>query len=300
MEEHYYRILGLQKGASLEDIKKAYKKYAAKYHPDSHGGDDFFKERFQEIKEAFDFLIKNHAQPIRENEDFLVSKGEERIKQPEKRQRKEQRKRKNWRNLKVIGIIGVLIMLLIVITYLYNLAINNKKVAVTGVQLNHSELITTVGDSVITLTAIVQPANATNKNVVWFSTDPKIASIDAEGKITVVNAGTVTISVMTEEGYYFAECSVTVNHVFSQGFPNNANLHSGARHSFSLAPAIGGCSPVTYQWQQSRDNSIWTPADGENTNVNYTTSALTANTYYRRQATDACSTTIYSAVACNN
>jgi len=58
MEEHYYRVLGLQKGATLEEIKKAYKKYAAKFHPDKHGGDEFFKERFQEIQEAYDYQDK--------------------------------------------------------------------------------------------------------------------------------------------------------------------------------------------------------------------------------------------------
>ena len=60
MEEHYCQLLGLQKGASLEEIKKAYKKYAAKFHPDKHEGDIFFKEQFQRIREAYEYLI-NHA-----------------------------------------------------------------------------------------------------------------------------------------------------------------------------------------------------------------------------------------------
>lgn len=61
MDNHYCKILGLEKGASQEDIKKAYKKYAAKFHPDKHGGDDFFKERFQEIQEAYEYLKKSNT-----------------------------------------------------------------------------------------------------------------------------------------------------------------------------------------------------------------------------------------------
>lgn len=76
MEEHYYKLLGLQKGATLEAIKKAYKKYAAKYHPDKHNGDDFFKERFQEVQEAYEYLTQNYQIPEPEIINFDVSKQE--------------------------------------------------------------------------------------------------------------------------------------------------------------------------------------------------------------------------------
>lgn len=56
MEKNYYQILGLQKDATSEEIKKAYKLYAFKFHPDKQDGDKFFEERFKEIKEAYDIL----------------------------------------------------------------------------------------------------------------------------------------------------------------------------------------------------------------------------------------------------
>ena len=54
--KNYWQILGLEEGASQDEIKKAYKKYAKKFHPDLHGNDEFFKERFQEIQEAYETL----------------------------------------------------------------------------------------------------------------------------------------------------------------------------------------------------------------------------------------------------
>ena len=53
----YYQILGLQRDASSEDIRKAYRTYAAKFHPDKHEGDAFFEERFKEVKEAYETLF---------------------------------------------------------------------------------------------------------------------------------------------------------------------------------------------------------------------------------------------------
>ncbi|CAI9540162.1 unnamed protein product [Staurois parvus] len=55
MGKDYYKTLGLSKGASEEDIKKAYRKQALKYHPDKNK-DPGAEERFKEIAEAYDVL----------------------------------------------------------------------------------------------------------------------------------------------------------------------------------------------------------------------------------------------------
>ena len=52
----YYEVLGLQKGASAEEIKKAYRKLAKANHPDLHPGDKAAEERFKEINEAYEIL----------------------------------------------------------------------------------------------------------------------------------------------------------------------------------------------------------------------------------------------------
>ena len=52
----YYEVLGLQKGASYNDIKKAFRKMAMKYHPDKNPGDKVAEEKFKEINEAYAVL----------------------------------------------------------------------------------------------------------------------------------------------------------------------------------------------------------------------------------------------------
>lgn len=52
----YYEVLGISKGASASDIKKAYRKMAKKYHPDTNGGDEAAAEKFKEVSEAYAVL----------------------------------------------------------------------------------------------------------------------------------------------------------------------------------------------------------------------------------------------------
>ncbi|NLG37482.1 MAG: J domain-containing protein [Clostridiales bacterium] len=52
----YYKTLGVQDTASDEEIKKAFRKLAKKYHPDTHGGDKASEERFKLISEAYEVL----------------------------------------------------------------------------------------------------------------------------------------------------------------------------------------------------------------------------------------------------
>lgn len=52
----YYELLGVNKNASIGDIKKAYRKLARKYHPDLNPGDKTAEQRFKEINEAHETL----------------------------------------------------------------------------------------------------------------------------------------------------------------------------------------------------------------------------------------------------
>ena len=87
-------------------------------------------------------------------------------------------------------------------------AVTVQAVAVTGVSLNKTSINLQVGGSE-TLTTTVTPANATNKEIIWNTSDGSIATIN-NGKVTAVSAGKTTITATTVDGNKTATCTVTV------------------------------------------------------------------------------------------
>ncbi len=81
-------------------------------------------------------------------------------------------------------------------------------VSVTSVKISGAKDLT-VGDS-LKLTATVSPSNASNKKVTWKSSNPSVATVDANGNVKALKAGTVTITVTTEDGSKTASVTITI------------------------------------------------------------------------------------------
>jgi molecular chaperone DnaJ len=52
----YYEVLGVSRDVSADDMKKAYRKLAVKFHPDKNPGDKTAEDKFKEVGEAYDVL----------------------------------------------------------------------------------------------------------------------------------------------------------------------------------------------------------------------------------------------------
>ena len=72
MAKDYYKILGVDRNATQEEIKKAYRKLALKYHPDRNPGDKSAEEKFKEINEAYAVLSDPEK---RKKYDMLGAEG---------------------------------------------------------------------------------------------------------------------------------------------------------------------------------------------------------------------------------
>src|ERR1017187_625692 len=55
-KHEYYETLGVERKASVDEIRKAYRKLARKYHPDLNPGDKSSEDRFKNVQEAYDVM----------------------------------------------------------------------------------------------------------------------------------------------------------------------------------------------------------------------------------------------------
>ena len=79
----------------------------------------------------------------------------------------------------------------------------------TGVTVTPTNQTINVGKT-FTITPTVTPDNATDKNIIWTSSDDTIATVDDNGKVTALMEGTATITATTNDGGFTASCVITV------------------------------------------------------------------------------------------
>ena len=140
-----------------------------------------------------------------------------------------------------------------------------KVYPVTGVTLDRTSAELTEGDELV-LAVTVSPANATNKNVTWISSDETVATVK-DGKVTALKPGTVKITVKTEDGGKTAECQLTV---VAKVYPvtgvtldkTSAELTEGDELVLAATVSPANASNKNVTWTSS-DETVATVKDGK-------------------------------------
>lgn len=154
--------------------------------------------------------------------------------------------------------------------------VNKKVIAVTGVKLNAASMTLREGEKG-TLTATVEPANATNKNVEWWTSDLDVVSVistsgGSNGYAEARKAGKATVTVKTEDGEFSASCEITVEkkEVPVTGIsiePSSLKLPAG--DTYSLIPHVqpSDATNQNIKWLSTNESVATVNAEGKVTAV---------------------------------
>lgn len=145
------------------------------------------------------------------------------------------------------------------------------KIKVTGVEISQSELSVFATKSK-TLSANILPSDATNKKLEWSSSDESIATVDKNGKVTGVKAGTATITVKAGNGRFSASCKVTVKRVvYSEKIKLNKTsitLDDGKTFELTANVSPSNTTTKTVVWSSGNTKVVKVDSYGEVTAVN--------------------------------
>jgi uncharacterized protein YjdB len=154
------------------------------------------------------------------------------------------------------------------------------EIAVRRVSLNKTEWLPLVGET-LKLVATIFPANATNQNITWSSSNTGVATVDANGKVTARGSGTATITVKTEDGGYTATCTVIVVPV--TGVSLNKTSTRLVRHTATTETLTATVSPANANnknvtWSSSNTGVATVDANGKVTAGTAGTATITVRT----------------------
>ena len=152
-------------------------------------------------------------------------------------------------------------------------------VPVTGVSLDRTSAEIIKGDS-MTLTATVAPSNAMNKNVIWTSSDPSVATVSQSGVITAIKAGSTTVVATTVDGEKTAACEIVVIVPVNSISLDKESLELIEGDGASLTATIGpdDATDKRITWKSSDDSIAIVSSSGAVVAVKAGTVTITATT----------------------
>lgn len=112
-----------------------------------------------------------------------------------------------------------------------------EDVSVSGVSVSNSSIMLDIGES-NNIFATISPANATNQSIIWSSSNPSVAEVDA-GRITAVGLGIAQITATTADGSFEAHCDVIVNAPPTDYNINSVTLRTTGGGTLTSIPTSG-------------------------------------------------------------
>ncbi|MBQ6844006.1 MAG: type I pullulanase [Agathobacter sp.] len=167
-----------------------------------------------------------------------------------------------------------------------------QPIEVTSITLDKTSAALKKG-ATVTLTATVNPSNATNKNVTWSTSNAKVATVDKAGKVTAVANGTATIT--AKAGTKTATCTVTVTTDVTNVTLNKskANLGVGKKLTLKATVSPSDASNQKLTWSSSDSKIAKVDKNGKVTGVKAGTATITVKTANGKKAT--CKVTVVKA-----
>jgi|GEM_PF-3027746 len=162
------------------------------------------------------------------------------------------------------------------------LTVSSSETPVTDVTLDKTTALLPVGAK-LTLTATVSPSYAENKDVSWSSSNEAVASVDEEGVVTTIAAGSAIITVTTNDGNHTANCEITVSPslVAVTGVTLNTNSASvtlGDSITLSATITPDNASNTDVIWSSSDETIATVDTCGKVTAIATGTSVITVTT----------------------
>ena len=148
--------------------------------------------------------------------------------------------------------------------------------------------------SLIQIEATIEPENATNRELIWYSSDSKIATVDSKGVVKGIAPGTITITAMTKDGRVKATKVITVNEIItptpslveSISFPNkNISIKKGDSQGLVVKIIPAELSQINLIWKSSNPNIVRVNSDGVITGVEIGTATITVTSPNGKTAT---------------
>ncbi|WP_245176844.1 Ig-like domain-containing protein [Flavobacterium aquidurense] len=157
---------------------------------------------------------------------------------------------------------------------------NVATVAVTGVSVSPTTATVGLG-STQQLNPTIAPANATNQNVTWTSSNTAVATVNASGLVSAVSAGTTTITVKTVDGNKTATSAITVAAIPVASVsvsPTTASLYTGNTQQLSATIAPANAANKTVTWSSSNTGVATVNSSGLVSAVSAGTANITVTT----------------------